>query len=1091
MTTRGILFKLCAVILGLILSGWVFISQSEANSPPPSDMLLPTESVSIQGINTWSYLGPEQSAPQVIQIVIDKKNPNIIYAATNQGVFRSIDGGESWISKNGGLGSYGQLVVTGIVIDPTNSNTLYISTWGAGLLKSTDAGDNWIPLSDPLHPIGLTLSQNVSVPPEITGLGPSYTYDPDTQSEPPMDGVMGMPVPWQRTAVRRVAINPGNAAELFACVDDGGGLYRSSDRGQSWQKINLGTGTARTYTFAPTNTSIRYASFGSWDESGGFYRSTNGGANWASIPTTTIPATVVAVAIHPQDPNVVLAGTSGAGLYRSTNGGETWTLVNNWESHFFSVAFAPNDPTIAYAGGNSWVYRSIDSGATWTNADSYLPAWYMEALAIHPTEPETVFIGSNEFSQGGVYKRTDPTASFVRKVDGMRYTFVLDVEQDPNNSAIWYASTWGGGIFRSDNSGSSWTPKNYLSAPYIYDIEATRGSTGTILYAATFYSDRGILKSYDRGNTWREISRVYPSYISFDLQSVGGDANYLVAATFDGVQYSYDGAKTWHTASGLDTSTGIVLRLCEFPTTNRLLAATYGGGVFYSSYKGQSWYEANAGIASYNGQQFVFDVACSPNGSGLGYAAALGMYRTTDYGEHWTTFNSGIPSSSGYPLQFRTVDIAASTGDIFAGSYDSGVYLSDYGINSWQDISTGLLERRIRSLTVASGSTVRVLAGTNGKSVWEYTRSRPAFMPYYRVYLPLILQDSYFGPDMYEVNNNFEQAHLLPGPGTYHAYISDTSDEDWYRINVTTLGPVIVEMKNIPSGRDYDIYLYTASRLRVNYSTYGSNTNEYMQFMPTQTGAYYVQVVGWNDSNDPRSAYKLILSYNGAVGAGDIYGVIKENGVTRAGVPIALNYYNGYRSTRITTLTDATGTYHFRGMAALPINHYYQVIYPNSEGNNQRLGYWYCNSFKNYVGGQNYQVCGFDIAGITLISPPNGATRTFPITFMWESREFTGDRYQVYLWNYDSGYYYSPVTTGTSHTLSNLPSGFSYGATNYWLVEVGNDYGWGASYYMNSLVFSGTMNNSSMSSTEPEFVNKPFWLQEKELGPQEELFDNP
>lgn len=1088
MTTRSV-FKFFVVILGLILSGWVFMSQAEANSLS-SDLPPLTESVNTQGINTWTYVGPEQSAPQVIQIVIDKKNPNIVYAATDQGVFRSVDGGESWAARNGGLGSYGQLVVSGIVIDPTNSNTLYIGTWGAGLLKSVDAGDNWTPLGDPLHPTSLALSQNVSAPPEIAGIGPSYTYDPDIRSESPVN-MMGMPVPWQRTAVRRVAINPNNAAELFACVDDGGGLYRSSNGGQSWQKINLGTGSARTYTFAPTNANIRYASFGSWGESGGFYRSTNGGVNWTSIPTTTIPATVIAVAIHPQNPNVVLAGTSGAGLYRSTNGGETWIQVNNSESVFFSVAFAPADPTIVYAGGYAWVYRSTDGGATWSNADFDLPAWYVEALAIHPTEPETVFIGSNEFRHGGVYKRTDSALPFEHKVDGMQYTFVLDVEQDPNNSAIWYASTWGGGIFRSDDSGASWMPKNYLPVPYIYDIEATQGPTGTILYAATFYSDWGILKSYDRGDTWREVSWGYPSDVSFDLQSVGGDANYLVAATFEGIQYSVDGAKTWYTASGLDTRTGIVLRLCEFPNTNRLLAATYGGGVFYSPYKGQLWYEANTGIASYNGQQYVFDVACSPSGSGLGYAAALGMYRTTDYGEHWTAFNSGIPSSGGYPLQFRTVDIAAGTGDVFAGAYDAGVYLSDYGINNWQDISEGLIEKRIRSLTVARGSTVRVLAGTNGKSIWEYTRPYQAFAPNYHVYLPLVLQDSYFGPDMYEVNNSLQQAYSLPGPGTYYAYISNASDEDWYRINVTTLGPVVVEMRNIPSGTDYDVYFYTGSGLRVNSSAYGGNTNEYMRFIPVQTGLYYVQVVGWNDSYDPRNAYKLIFSYNGAVGPGDIYGVIRENGVARAGVPITLNYYNGYRSTKIATLTNAAGAYHFRGMAALPINHYYQAAYFNYEGDNQRLSYWYCDSFRNYTGGQNYRACDFDVAGITLISPPNGATRTFPVTFMWESRELTEDQYQVYLRNYDGGYYSSPLTAGTSYTLNDLPSGFSYGATNYWSIDVENDYGWGGSYYMNSLTFSSAMNSSSISSTEPEFVNEPFWLREKTLESHEEVPDNP
>lgn len=156
------------------------------------------------------------------------------------------------------------------------------------------------------------------------------------------------------------------------------------------------------------------------------------------------------------------------------------------------------------------------------------------------------------------------------------------------------------------------------------------------------------------------------------------------------------------------------------------------------------------------------------------------------------------------------------------------------------------------------------------------------------------------------------------------------------------------------------------------------------------------------------------------------------------------------------------------------------------------LGYWYCNSFSNYTGGQSSRACDFDIAGITLVAPPPGATRTFPVTFMWESRGVTGDQYQVYLRNYDDwGYHYSPLTAGTSYTLDALPPGFSYGSTNYWSIDVENNSGWGGSYYMRSLTFSSAMNSSSIPSTEPEFVNEPFWLREKTLESHEEVPDNP
>jgi len=1044
----------------MMLIGILITMPIKASAAPLSQDSDPPRSP--EGINFWSYTGPRQEAPEVIQVVVDPQNPAVVYAATNQGVYRSTDGGENWEPRNGKLGGYGQLVVTGLAIDPTNSQILIISTWGAGLLKSTDAGATWTPLPDPLALTSLaqvSLLEDIALP-VIVG-GPSYTY---REEETGTDQAMGIPIAWKRTAVRRVTINPANKNDIFACIDDSNGLYRSADGGTTWSKIVLGTGSSRTYTFAPSNNQIRYASFGSWDTTGGFYRTTNGGSTWTQVGDGTILGTVIAVSIHPSNPNIVLAGTSGDGLYRSTDGGNSWVKVNSAESTFFSVMFAPNNPSIAYAGGYTWIYRSADGGATWSNADASFPAWYVEGLAIHPTQAETVWVGSNHFWAGGVYKRTASGTSFTQKATGMQDTFVLDIEQDPNNSSIVYASTWGAGIFRSNDGGATWTAKNSFSVPYVYDIEAVQGPTSTILYGATFYSDWGILKSYDRGETWSEVSWEYPSYISFALESVGGDPNFLVAATYDGIQYSYDGGVNWYDASGLDTNSGIVLRLCEFGNTGRLLAATYGGGVFYSSY-GYSWYEANVGMTSYYNRYYAMDVACSENVPGLGYVASLGIYRTTDYGEHWGTVNAGIPIVGGYPLQFRAIEIAPSTGDVFAGSDSNGVYLAPNGVAVWSDISTGLLEKRMRSLAIVGNSPVRALAGTNGKGVWDYTlTNRPSRRS---VYLPLTLRSYYrfsSTTDPYESNNYLSQAYTLPGPGDYNAYIWTTSDEDWYRLNVSTLGPIVIDLKNMPSGTDYDIEFYTAAGLRVGGSWMGGNADERIVFQPVQTGQYYVVIYSFSGSSQTQ-AYRLSLAYNSARGSGRIYGTVKNNGYTQKNVPIILYYYNGYRTTRVSTLTDSSGNYNFWGMPALPVGHTYRIYYPNYEDNDQRLGYWGCWSFTGYQASQTYNACSFDIKGIPLIFPNGGETRVLPITFQWSIRNLTGDNYQFSLYRTSPSYasYYAPYTTASSYTLSSLPYGFSYGPTNYWYVYVQNELGYGASYYARSIIFSSSLNTTESS----------------------------
>jgi len=99
---------------------------------------------------SWTQKGPTIRAPGVIQIAIDPYTPSIIYAATDQGVYKSTNGGESWVPKNQGLGGYGDLVIGSIAIDPSNTSTIYLGTWGYGIFKSIDSGDHWTRLSDPL-----------------------------------------------------------------------------------------------------------------------------------------------------------------------------------------------------------------------------------------------------------------------------------------------------------------------------------------------------------------------------------------------------------------------------------------------------------------------------------------------------------------------------------------------------------------------------------------------------------------------------------------------------------------------------------------------------------------------------------------------------------------------------------------------------------------------------------------------------------------------------------------------------------------------------------------------------------------------------
>lgn len=1069
----------------------------------------------IQGNDFWSQRGPRHNldnleGPQVNQIVTDPTAPHIVYAATNQGVYRSSNGGNFWEPRNGGLGGFGDLVVSSLVIHPNDPEILFIGTWGHGVLRSNDSGQNWTRLNDPLETettiSGKAISPEVT-PPRVAGAGPGFG-DPHYNSlfapefyDNPLKAIdarskeasnhtefldqpaaeqpvspQGQPITWSRTAVRQVALNPANPNEILVAVDDGYGLYRSVNGGETWSKVPLGTGSARTYAFAPSNNQVRYASFGDWTTSGGFFRSANGGENWSEIGVDTIEGTVISVAIHPNNANIVLAGTSGDGLYRSVDGGVSWTKVSQGlgDSSFYSVAFAASDPTQVYAGGFNWVYRSANSGQSFSIADTNFPAYYISGLAIHPADPQVVLVGSNMFLWGGVYRRTSTNASFSFASHGMEETFVLSIAQDPVDPAVLYASTWGAGFFRSNDGGLNWNNSN-RAVPYLYTIEAVQGGPNeVVLYAGTFYSDYGILRSYDRGNTWTEVSRVFPSYISFDLQTTHNNPDRLIAATHHGIQFSTNGGVTWGTASNLNQ--GIVLRLCEFPGTGRMLAATYGGGIFYSS-GGWTWYEANQNITGFS--QFTYDVACSSDTPGLAYAGSLGVYRTTDYGETWAPMKSGLPND-----YIRALDIAPATGDVIAGANSEGVFVSVAGHPIWQAIKTGLLEKRIRSVKAVSAAPLKLFAGTNGASAWEYTAASPLYVG--SVYLPVIAREYAHTPldcRSYEPNDSFQEAQPLPAPGTYCSFIYDATDTDYYRFDITETGPIIVELTNIPAGTDYDLELYDSNQTLVGGSWMGGNQNERIVFQPARTGRYYVRVYPYSGS-DSEQGYHLTVSYNTpAASEGQIYGQVRHSNNIVADVPVILYYYNGYRSARLSSVTDNGGVYRFRGLPSLPIGHYYWVSYPNYENNSQRLSSWSCYITRDYNAGEDLPYCTFDIVNLWADLPPGGAIQPLPVLFTWNSRNVAGDEYRLRLRSLDSSaYWLSPgLGASTSYTLNSLPAGFDYGVTYYWDVLVFNQYGSGTPYFMRSITFSNTLGQVDKLMAAEDIPQR--WFKEMEESP--------
>lgn len=223
---------------------------------------------STDGGATWT-ITTGWEATEVLKVKVDPRDPEVVYAATAYGIFKTSDKGQSWQAKNKGLDN---TFVSDLVIDRTNSARLLAATEG-GIYISTHKGESWAPAA-------------------LRGKG-----------------------------VRTIVQDPLRAKRFWAGTEDDG-VFLSDKKGERWQPANNGARLITVYAIAidPKNSNLIYLG----THEGGVYRSTDGGKSWKPRNNGLQNIVVHALTILPSNTKIIFAGTINGGLYRSTNGGETW-----------------------------------------------------------------------------------------------------------------------------------------------------------------------------------------------------------------------------------------------------------------------------------------------------------------------------------------------------------------------------------------------------------------------------------------------------------------------------------------------------------------------------------------------------------------------------------------------------------------------------------------------------------------------------------------------------------------------------------------------------------------------------------------------
>ena len=289
------------------------------------------------------------------------------------------------------LGAWSQVGLGGVpigsvAVDPTNASILFAGSLGQGIFRSTNQAQSFSAVNN--------------------GLGNLFVND--------------------------LAINPANTSVVLAGTgqgaavgDPGSGIYRTTNRGDSWTMV--AEGFVASIAFDPRNPQIVYAGGGP-----AVQKSTNGGVTWNLSFATNAPIAnldVRGISVNPQNSNIILAaGTTEGGtgqVFRSTDAGANWNLIIGENPPIFDVVFQSG--TVAFYAGQNGVFRSTDGGLTWALVTEELGNVTVFRLLVNPVNPSQVFAGTS--GRGVVQTNDGLNWSFLDTTLGNAIVRGLDIDR--------------------------------------------------------------------------------------------------------------------------------------------------------------------------------------------------------------------------------------------------------------------------------------------------------------------------------------------------------------------------------------------------------------------------------------------------------------------------------------------------------------------------------------------------------------------------------------------------------------------------------------------------------------------------------------
>lgn len=683
-----------------------------------------------RSINQWMPLGPTASPGgywglgRINCLAFHPTDPNTLFiGSAGGGIFKTLDGGNSWINLSGNLPS---LAVSDIVVNPNNPSTLYVATGDAdgngnyfggfsfGVLKSIDGGASWVK----------------------TGLFFDYISN---------------------QFIYKLLMDPNNPNVLYAATTSG--LFKTVDGGLAWQRLI--DGEFCDVEVSPANSSIIFAvTLGKWNSNAKMYRSGNSGNSFELL----------------YEDSSVLRSNIAVSKDRSN---AVWVLTCNWSGGFNYVAYSDNGVLFDVKIDNinyNFLSHAEDASGQVGQGD------YDLAFAINPNNAKEYLIGGintwHILDESTTYNLanywSDPAVSQAQTVHADKH----NIYYHPLNNFIYEVND--GGIYVSKDNGKTWTDlSNGIDVGQIYRMDFSAG----ILLAG--HQDNGTKRLL--GNNWSSIlggdgmdnainrkdkniqyagvqnGVIYRTKnnwsdemeISSYFETIGQKGNWVtpyevhplsgnVYAGYYDVFRSNDNGDTW-TQLSLGGSRSLD-HLSVSPVDENIIFTSIGNELYGTFNGGISWNQLIANtphnITSIDFKPDNKDIAIITLG---GFEDGYKVYLTEDGGDSWSNISYDLLN---IPVNSAVLQ-RGNNGSIYIGN-DYGVFQLDMVKKSWNLFSQNLPIVPVTDMVIDESEN-KLYISTYGRGIWMSEISAPSVL---EISLAPTIFDGSGGTALLKINSN-------------------------------------------------------------------------------------------------------------------------------------------------------------------------------------------------------------------------------------------------------------------------------------------------------------------------------------------------